>query len=221
MSSAVHITECGVPGIKSIPYGVHLCHFYDSRQDLIQALVPFFEAGLRNNERCIWVTADPLRTTEAALRKILPDLDAIIDQDRLRVLDSSDWYTTGDSRLKRKGKDVASAWLEEERWALAAGHAGLRISGNTSFLAAGDWDDFMEYEHAASAAFQGRRIVTLCSYGGQRSDAIKTLDVVRSHHSTLYRTDSSWQVLTSRERQPISDPAPTLRPARAACSLRA
>jgi hypothetical protein len=203
MSSAAHITDCGIPGVKGIPYGAHLCHFYDGQQDLVEALIPYFEAGLRNNERCIWITADPLRAAEAraAMRKAVPGLDALLEQERLRILDFSEWYKSGAGKLK--ASDVVDAWLEEEHAALAAGHAGLRINGNTSFLADGDWDAFMEYEHAANTAFQGRKIVALCSYGLQRGDAVKTLDVVHSHHSTLHRTDSSWQVLTMRGRQPL------------------
>lgn len=196
-----HFTDCGIPGIERVPYGVHLCHFYDSRRELVEALVPYFEAGLRNNERCIWVTADPLRSAEAkaALRTAVPGVDALLEQGRLRVLDFSDWYTEGAGPLK--GSNVVDVWLDEERAALAAGYAGLRITGNTSFLGAGDWDEFMEYEHALNAAFQGRRIVTLCSYTLLYGDAVKALDVIRSHHSTLYRTDSTWQVLTPRTRR--------------------
>jgi two-component system, sensor histidine kinase PdtaS len=202
MSPATPITDCGVPGVKGIPYGAHLCHFYEGQQDLAETLVPYFAAGLRNNERCIWVTADPLRSAQAkaALRSAVPDADAFLAQDKLRILDFPDWYTT--SAGKPKGSIVANAWLEEERAALADGHAGLRISGNTSFLADGDWDEFIEYEHILGEAFQGRKIVTLCSYAVERRDAVKTLDVVHSHHSTLHRTDASWQVLTMRGRRP-------------------
>jgi len=28
-------------------------------------LVPYFEAGLRDNERCLWVASDPLTAEEA------------------------------------------------------------------------------------------------------------------------------------------------------------
>ena len=32
------ITDCGVPGIKPLVYGSHLCHFYPSREELIEGL---------------------------------------------------------------------------------------------------------------------------------------------------------------------------------------
>lgn len=43
------LTDCGLPGIKDIPFGVHMCHFYDRCEDLAAALVPYFAAGLRNS----------------------------------------------------------------------------------------------------------------------------------------------------------------------------
>lgn len=52
--SALHpLTDCGLPGIGEIPYGLHMCHFYETRDQLAAALVPYFAAGLRSGERCI------------------------------------------------------------------------------------------------------------------------------------------------------------------------
>jgi hypothetical protein len=197
MSVSTHITECGLPGITAIPYGLHLCHFYASRQDLVQALVPYFEAGLRNNERCIWVTAPPLPAAQARaeLANFLPNLDQVIKQGRLRILDFSEWYTDAGHL---KGSEVVNLWLKEEEAALAAGYSGLRITGNTSFLTPQDWDSFMKYEHAVSDAFLDRRIVTLCSYNLQQAGAVEVLDVVRNHHCTVEREEGNWQVLSSR-----------------------
>jgi hypothetical protein len=48
----LHSTQCGLPGIDRVPFGMHACHFYRNRDDLIGALAPYFVAGLRANERC-------------------------------------------------------------------------------------------------------------------------------------------------------------------------
>ena len=197
MSVSTHMTECGLPGIAPIPYGLHACHFYASRQDLVQALLPYFEAGLRNNERCIWVAAAPLPAAEARveLAKILPGVGEVIKQGRLRILDFSQWYTDGQ---QLKGNAIVNLWLEEEEAALAAGYSGLRITGNASFVTPRDWDSFMEYELAVSEAFLDRRIVTLCSYDLQQARAVEVLDVVRSHHCTIERDEGNWRLLGSR-----------------------
>ena len=42
-------TEIGLIG--DVPWGTHLCQFYHTKEDLIEILVPYFKAGLENNER--------------------------------------------------------------------------------------------------------------------------------------------------------------------------
>jgi hypothetical protein len=146
MANLSHITRCGLPGIEWVPFGMHACHFYSSTDQLVAALVPYAVAGLRSNERCLWVTAPLLPAREA-------DVDDGIQAGALRILHSA----------RLKGLDVVQLWLDEEERALAEGYNGLRIAGDTRFLTAGDWSTFMEYEHAVTARCNGRRIVTLSS----------------------------------------------------------
>lgn len=189
------LTDCGLPGIRDIPYGVHMCHFYQGREALAEALVPYFSAGLRNNERCIWITAEPL-CAEAAkleLRKAGFDVDGAVKNGSLTVRDFSDWYAEA-GRLK--GAEVVELWLEAEQRALAQGYSGLRITGNVTFLNANTWPAFMEYEEIVDRAFHGRRIVTLCSYRLAECGASEIVDVVNRHSCTLDRPDEGWQVLT-------------------------
>src|SRR5436309_2541630 len=102
--SVPNITDCGVPGIKPVLYGSHLCHFYPSRQELVESLVPFFQAGLLNNERCLWVTAEPLPAAEARmeLARMAPDLEVRIESGQLRIIDGREWY---ESSSGMTGKD--------------------------------------------------------------------------------------------------------------------
>jgi hypothetical protein len=189
------LTDCGLPGIRDIPYGVHMCHFYAGPDDLAAALVPFFAAGLRANERCIWITAEPLCAADAAerLRGAGVDVDAAVASGALTIRDFSQWYAeAGDLR----GNQVVDLWLAEERRALAAGYRGLRITGNVTFLGAHDWPLFMEYEALVNQAFQGRRIVTLCTYQHRSCGAAEMLDVMQRHNCALDRPDEGWQILT-------------------------
>lgn len=191
-----HLTDCGLPGITQIPYGVHMCNFYRTREELIAALVPFFVAGLRNNERCIWITARPLHAVDAIaeFEKAGPDVQAAIRNGSLVVRDYDDWYAEAGTL---KGNQVVDLWLAEEQRALAGGYRGLRITGNVTFLRSEDWALFMEYEELVNRAFQGRRIVTLCTYHLESCGAAEVLDVMRRHNGALDRPDEGWQILTS------------------------
>lgn len=190
-----NLTDCGIPGIEHIPYGVHFCHFYPSKEDLINALVPFFIAGLENNERCIWVSAAPFPAREAKeeIRARMPDADDAMRDGRLRILDASEWYgiTVG-----MTGEQIIGLWLQEEETALAKGFQGIRVTGNTSFLTPETWPAFMAYEGAVAKAFAGRRIVALCSYDPNQCYSDHA-EVMKHHQFTLKRAyeNETWQVV--------------------------
>jgi hypothetical protein len=50
--------------LANIPWGAHYCYFYAGRSDLLDMLVPYFRAGLLNNECCVWITARRLDVKE-------------------------------------------------------------------------------------------------------------------------------------------------------------
>jgi hypothetical protein len=189
-----HFTESGLRGIDRVPYGMHACHFYSNRDELIAALIPYIATGLRSNERCLWIAAPPLPAREAvrALRAAWDGCDEALETGALRIRDFDQWYASS-SRLK--GLDVVQLWLEEEQRALAEGYSGLRITRNTSFLQPSDWPTFMEYERAVTSCLNGRRIVALCSYGHPEASGQQMSDVMEAHHCALGCSDAEWQVV--------------------------
>jgi two-component system, sensor histidine kinase PdtaS len=179
-----HFTRCGLPGLNRVPVGMHACHFYNNRDQLVAALVPYCVEELRGNERCLWITAPPMPAREAveAVRAAYDGVDDAVQVDALRILDFDQWYA---SPAGLKGLNLVQLWLEEEERALAEGYNGLRIAGNTSFLTPGDWSTFMEYEQAVTASFNGQRIVALCSYARAQCNYQQMSEFMHAHHCAL------------------------------------
>ncbi len=44
--------------LGKMPWGTHICLFYETKKDLIEVLVPYLKAGLQNNELCMWITCE-------------------------------------------------------------------------------------------------------------------------------------------------------------------
>ena len=61
----------GINLIGDIPWGTHLCQFYETPEDLTDILVPYFKAGLENNEYCMWVTSAPLKSMAMPWKRLL------------------------------------------------------------------------------------------------------------------------------------------------------
>lgn len=185
------LTKYGIPGIDKVPFGIHVCHFYRAREDLVDALVPYFAAGLRNNENCVWVTRLSTDEAAAALGRVLIGLDAMLDKGQMQIVDAKGWHAS------TKGMDenaAAQFWLREEEKALSKGYQGLRGAVDTSLLYADDWDALMDYEGAVSDAIRDRRILMLCGYEAQGCQATSVLEAVRTHQHTLERRDANWEI---------------------------
>src|SRR5260370_1839262 len=66
---ATALRTTGIDVVGPRPWGTHFCYFYETTDDLLDTLVPYFLAGLESGELCVWVIADPL--TEADARRAL------------------------------------------------------------------------------------------------------------------------------------------------------
>lgn len=184
----------GVPGVGDVGWGSHFCHFYDSRDDLADTLVPYFQSGLENNEACLWVTSEPFSSADAwdALEAVVPDLSRRERAGQIEIIDHGEWYR----RVARHGaRDTLQAWVDREAAALQRGFSGLRLTGNTYWLDRADWDSFMEYESLVNQAFRRYRIVGLCSYCLSQCTPYDVLDVVRTHEFAVTRRSGTWEVL--------------------------
>src|SRR5882762_7517361 len=66
MESEVRKTGIGVVGDR--PWGTHLCLFYETKEDLLEIVVPYLKDGFESREYCIWVIPDFLTSKMPARR---------------------------------------------------------------------------------------------------------------------------------------------------------
>lgn len=52
-----NIRRSGIDTIEDVPWGTQFYQFYQSKEDLLDILIPYFKARLENNEFCMWVTS--------------------------------------------------------------------------------------------------------------------------------------------------------------------
>ena len=190
----------GIDAIGDAPWGAHFCLLYQTRQDLIDILAPYFAAGLANNESCIWVTSDPLNADDArqALAAAVDDLDSCFEKGQIEILDYSQWYTPSGTF---EADAVLRGWVEKEKQALARGFDGLRATGNTSWLDERDWRAFTDYEAAIDREIGGHRMLAICTYLLDRCGASEIIDVVANHQFALIRREGRWETIGSAERE--------------------
>lgn len=190
-------TQSGIPGVGYLAWGDHICHFYGTKEDLVDSLVPFFKAGLDNKEKCLWVASQPFcaQDARAALGSVVADLAEREARGQIRILEPQEWY------LKNSAftcDDVLRGWLQEEIGALNQGYTGMRVNGNTYWVSQGSqWETFLQYESCITQAFRGRRIIVMCSYCLSRCSGKDVLDIMRYHQFGVAKRDGSWEIMES------------------------
>ncbi|MDX6531331.1 MAG: hypothetical protein QOH41_3621 [Blastocatellia bacterium] len=197
---ATEFRKTGISVVGDAPWGTHFCHFYETKQDLLDTVVPYFKAGLENKEFCLWVISDSdLITVEEAIEALaqaVPDLDRHISDEHIEVLNGQDWYFEKNVlNLER----VKNAWDEKLKRALARGYEGMRASGDTFWLAEKDWKDFFAYEKQINDWIGYQSMTVLCTYPLAKSGATEVLDVVQAHQFVIARRQGEWEVIETPE----------------------
>lgn len=192
------LRQTGLRAIGDVPWGTHICQFYETKEDLLKVLVPFLKAGLRRNEFCVWVTSPVLTVEEAikSLRKTLPGVDQYIKKGQLEVFPHTEWYLKGGSFDMSR---VLSGWGAKLKKALARGYDGARVTGDTAWLEKKDWSSFHEYEEAINGEIDGQKMLVLCTYSLAKCGASEIIDVVSSHRSALVKSKGAWRLVENAE----------------------
>ncbi|HEY3360644.1 MAG TPA: PAS domain S-box protein [Methanosarcina sp.] len=194
------LRKSGIDIIGEVPWGTHFCQFYQAKQDLIDILVPYFKAGLENNEFCMWVTSKPLEVEEAkeALRKAIPGIDVYLEKGQIEIIPYTYWYIKEGIFDSQR---VLNGWVEKLNRALADGYNGLRLSGNTFWLEKKDWTSFVDYEEEIDSIISNYPMIALCTYSLEKCSATEIIDVVINHQFALIKKEGRWTQIESSRRK--------------------
>jgi DNA-binding CsgD family transcriptional regulator len=193
-----NLRRTGIRLLGEIPWGTHVCVFYETREDLLDTATAYFTAGLDSNELCVWAVSPPITEEDAwtELRESVPDLPARRTAGQIEILQGHEWYLKGDQfDLER----ITAGWSQKLSHALALGYEGLRVSGNAFWFEQNQWKEFSEYEHELDRSLAGQKMIVMCTYSLRESRAVDILDVVRAHNFTLARRNGEWEFLESPE----------------------
>jgi DNA-binding CsgD family transcriptional regulator len=192
------LRRTGILPIGLIPWGAHICMFYDEPEDLIDTHADFFGAGLADNECCVWALSDSIDRDRAAahLRHVIAGFDDYLAAGAIELIPAREWYLRDD---KLDPKRVTKEWLGKLNAALARDFAGLRVSGNAFWMQTDLWETFRAYEEDIDDSFAGTRMIALCTYPLRDTGAADLLDVARAHQVSVARRKGKWEILESSE----------------------
>ncbi|MEA3156674.1 MAG: hypothetical protein QOK44_4263 [Betaproteobacteria bacterium] len=192
MTSAFRQT--GIAAVGDVPWGTHLCLFYESSEDLVDTLVQYFKAGLEGNEFCLCMVAQHVtqQNVTQTLGEAVPDIGRYFANHAIEIVRPEDLYFNRDAF----DPDHTTRYLHEKLGhALTAGFSGMRINGDEAWLERKYWPDFAEYERALDGLVEGSRMLVMCAYPLEKSRPGQILDVAQAHEYIVAKRGEDWQLL--------------------------
>jgi DNA-binding CsgD family transcriptional regulator len=178
-----------------VPWGSHFCIFYETKDDLLEVLVPYFNTGLRNNEFCLWIVAsyEFLNVTQAtnALRKSMPNVDRLIDKGNIEIVAHADWFLTNG---KVNTSKAVAKFRQRMKFALTSGFEGLRANGSPAWLQVYlRRGGFRKFEQQIDDLLERKRMIAACTFPLARSGAEQVLDAARAHQFAVTVRNGTWK----------------------------
>jgi PAS domain S-box-containing protein len=209
------LRHSGIEVLGDLSWGSHFCNFFESKEDLLQILIPYFKAGLQNNEFCLWVTSDPITVEDAyeALRNEVPDFDIYEKKEQITILSHADWYLQDNIFVP---DIVINGWYQRLIKSLEKGYDGMRVTGNEAWLDRDVWKNFIDYERNLNNSLKDQRMIVLCTYPLSKCDAQAVFDVSQVHEIALTKRKGNWEIIEvpaikqtksqlAREKQELED----------------
>ena len=187
----------GIPLLDDVPWGSHLCAFYESVTDLADIAGAYFEAGLQHNEFCLWVVPQRLALEDAAelLRANVDEFDRHTAEGHMQLVPSVAAGEVFD--LER----MQALWQSKLDQALASGYDGLRAAGDSAAPEQSGRESLLRYEREFVHSLDEKPALALCTYALNAVRAVDVLDVLRVHNFTVARRRGQWQFLETPELQ--------------------
>ncbi|MDX6443173.1 MAG: hypothetical protein QOH71_247 [Blastocatellia bacterium] len=194
------LRKTGISVVGDLPWGAHFCYFYETKQDLLDVLIPYFKTGLENQEFCLWVISNSelltVQEATSALRDALPDLDRYVAERSIEVVGHDDWFLRGRTF---DPATVAGRFRQKLDEALARGYAGMRVNGSPAWLRDAGPQELRTFEAELDKLFPNERTLASCTYPLSSIGGEHIFDVVRTHQFAIARRQGEWEVLETPE----------------------
>jgi hypothetical protein len=189
--------------LLDLPWGSHVCQFYERKEDLVKMLVPYFKQGLEKNDACVWLVGD-LTVEEArnALAVAVPGLKRHLAIGQMQIRHYTDLYTNLNGTVK-PADTLCDEFAEMGSTVTAKGFKGLRASGSVSWINNEEsMSRFMEYESKVHCAIQDSRMMAVCTYPARAAALHRSRELIHNH-GRIYVKRGEWVHDKSRDAKKI------------------
>ncbi|MDP8235833.1 MAG: MEDS domain-containing protein [Candidatus Erginobacter occultus] len=167
--------------------GTHMVGLYTMEDSILSAVVPFFAAGLRGNDRCFYgASPETIARVRTALAEEGIDVAAAEDSGQLVLLGRKE------PMLKDGRFDPAhlvELYRSDIEAALAAGWSHVRATAEMSWLIEGTpgREEILYYEALSTELFnKTEKVHALCQYRTDRMSGAEIVELLKIHPWALF-----------------------------------
>jgi len=182
--------------INAIPLDKHTCLFYNSKDELVEFLAPYFKTGLENNEFCVWVVPETFEAGDAkiALSKAVKNLDYYIEKGKMRIGTCGEYYLASGVFTAFK---MLEYWAKMEKEVLDQGFDGMRVAGDGGWGLGEQWINLSYYEEEISNSIDKLRITAICTYPVDKLSLKQLFHIGKTHGLSFAKQMGEWAKIDS------------------------
>jgi DNA-binding CsgD family transcriptional regulator len=196
-----NLRDTGLKAVGKVPRGSHFCIFYETKQDLLDILVPYFKTGVENNELCLYYSGayefNTIAEAKRRLSKELPEIDELVRCGKAEILERADWFeTNGNINIPR----TLDRFQKKLDYTLRHGFSGLRFHGSSAWLKGGvGRGRFRDYEQKLDLLLANQPAICVCTFPLFLTGAEQILDAARTHQFALTVRHGKWKKVEIRD----------------------
>ena len=194
----------GIEPLEDVQWGTHSCYFYHTKKDLIAFLLPYFKAGLENNEYCAWVISEDITQEEATelMRKTVKDFDVYMEKGQMIIISYKDCYNK-DMTLSLN--NLIESLNDKQKFIFEQGYDGIRVSADLKWLKKKDLDAFINFESQFNDALNNLNYIATCTYPINKFKKTEILNITNAHRFVIFKNNGSFDVVESSEQKKLED----------------
>jgi PAS domain S-box-containing protein len=194
--------KSGIESLGDIPWGSRVFMFYRNEDEMLDIIAPYFRAGLKNNELCLWITSGTAEkeTAKNTLKKNIIDFDQYLEKGQLKIISHSAWCLKDglfDALKTIKNRD------NSVKQAAAGGLEGLRAAFDLGGLNKDGRQRFMEFIVCDEDTL--KKQISIYALSADGCGLPEIIDIVSRHEMVLFNRNGRWSTIKKKDERTARD----------------
>ncbi|MDW7733199.1 MAG: PAS domain S-box protein [Methanolobus sp.] len=176
--------------------GSYFSLLYETSEEFMGVVAEFLDAGLRENELCIWAVSGQI-TSESAknfLKDAGMDVESYLKSGQLMIVPCTECYIASEGPISER---TLKRLEEIHDLAMADGYSGLRIADKFTIVGEDVWKRFVEFERKVMELIRRKGIISLFAFLLEARTRSEILNIIGVHDGTIIKQDDIWTLLQS------------------------